>query len=57
MSYALVVVAIVTRTCVIASDVLVLATTWFRTYALKRQGDRCGVSTPLVSMLLRDGGR
>ncbi|OCH89121.1 hypothetical protein OBBRIDRAFT_733141, partial [Obba rivulosa] len=50
-----VVLAITTRVCVIVSDILVLVTTWTKTYTLKRQASRCGVQMPLVTMLLRDG--
>ncbi|EMD32690.1 hypothetical protein CERSUDRAFT_77082 [Gelatoporia subvermispora B] len=47
-------VAISTRTCVIAADILVLITTWYKTYSIKRDLTRAGIPSPLITLLLRD---
>ncbi|KAI0926274.1 hypothetical protein AcV5_008776 [Taiwanofungus camphoratus] len=46
---------IITRVCAITADVLVLATTWYKTYAIKREADLANVRVSLVTLLLRDG--
>ncbi|OCH92064.1 hypothetical protein OBBRIDRAFT_833767 [Obba rivulosa] len=43
------------RSCAIAADVIVLLVTWSKTWSVKRSADRAGISTPLVTMLLKDG--
>ncbi|OCH84034.1 hypothetical protein OBBRIDRAFT_742282, partial [Obba rivulosa] len=47
--------AIVTRAALIVADVLILAITWSKTYAIRKEAARNNVSTPLATMLLRDG--
>ncbi|OCH90647.1 hypothetical protein OBBRIDRAFT_793088 [Obba rivulosa] len=46
---------IVTRTCAITADVILLATTWVKTYSSWRSAKRNKISCPLTTMLLKDG--
>ncbi len=48
-------VTIVSRTCLITSDLLVLAITWMATYKNSREMKLLGQSTSLSSILFRDG--
>lgn len=49
------VVSLVSRISVITGDVLVLAVTWTKTARLYREGRRIKMSTPLATLLIRDG--
>ncbi|OCH86019.1 hypothetical protein OBBRIDRAFT_797601 [Obba rivulosa] len=46
---------IISRSCLIGSDAIVLAVTWARSYSTKKMVDVANVKVPLVSLLLRDG--
>ncbi|KZT71027.1 hypothetical protein DAEQUDRAFT_810281 [Daedalea quercina L-15889] len=46
---------IATRTCVIATDLLVLLVTWKATYGIRRNASALDVKTPIAVLLLRDG--
>ncbi|EMD32961.1 hypothetical protein CERSUDRAFT_77017 [Gelatoporia subvermispora B] len=43
------------RSCAIAAEVIVLLITWYKTWSVKRSADQTGISTPLATMLLKDG--
>ena len=43
------------RAALVASDVLLLAFTWAKTWRVKRETMRCGLRAPLPTLLLRDG--
>ncbi|OBZ72798.1 hypothetical protein A0H81_07334 [Grifola frondosa] len=43
------------RTCLIASDALVLAVTWSKTYQLRKAAQQAQVKASLLTLLLRDG--
>ncbi|OCH85198.1 hypothetical protein OBBRIDRAFT_331487 [Obba rivulosa] len=47
--------AVESRVCLIASDILILYTTWIKTYTIKRAATRSGIKTPLATILLKDG--
>ncbi|OCH85509.1 hypothetical protein OBBRIDRAFT_309374 [Obba rivulosa] len=48
-------VAVGTRVCVIAADVLILVVTWMATYRTYRDSVRNNIQAPLVGLLLKDG--
>lgn len=48
-------VAISTRVCAIAADVLVLVVIWKKTWHTHREAAKHDIKTPLATMLLRDG--
>jgi len=43
------------RFCLMASDILILIVTWFKTFTIKRDAHRHGIRTPLATLLLHDG--
>ncbi|EMD31432.1 hypothetical protein CERSUDRAFT_119802 [Gelatoporia subvermispora B] len=47
--------ATATRVCLITSDVIVLLTTWAKSFLMWRDARRLGIPAPLATMLLRDG--
>ncbi|KAH9926357.1 hypothetical protein B0H21DRAFT_764173 [Amylocystis lapponica] len=47
--------AISTRVCVLASDTLVVLTTWRITYGIKRAANAANMKVSLTTLLLRDG--
>lgn len=49
------VVVIATRSCVIASDVIVLLVTWYNTYESAKCPTGVNVKASLAMLLLRDG--
>ncbi|EPS94527.1 hypothetical protein FOMPIDRAFT_49807 [Fomitopsis schrenkii] len=49
------IVMIITRSCLIAADILVLIVTWKHTYILTRQAHAASLRSPMVTLLLRDG--
>ncbi|KAH9925482.1 uncharacterized protein B0H18DRAFT_1008659 [Fomitopsis serialis] len=46
---------ILTRACLIAADVFVLAVTWRNTYKIKKEASVMNMRTPTITLLLRDG--
>ncbi|OCH93585.1 hypothetical protein OBBRIDRAFT_790108 [Obba rivulosa] len=48
-------IAIGTRVCALAADVLILVMTWIKTYAIKRDADRNKIKAPLATLLIKDG--
>jgi len=44
-----------TRICVIVADTIVLLVTIFTTYGMKKDADRNNMTTPLATLLLKDG--
>ena len=48
-------VTIVSRTCIITSDLLVLAITWMATFKNSREMKLLGQRTSLSNILFRDG--
>lgn len=44
-----------TRSCTLAADVIVLITTWLRTFRDWKEARRLKVALPLSTMLFRDG--
>ena len=51
------VVDIVICVSAVSADLAVIVVTWSRTYGLWREASRQGESSPLVSIVLRDGER
>ncbi|GBE88878.1 hypothetical protein SCP_1402860 [Sparassis crispa] len=49
------ILVIVTRTSLIAADLVVLFVTWSSTYRIKREADRVNMEASLSTLLLRDG--
>ncbi|OCH88700.1 hypothetical protein OBBRIDRAFT_733874, partial [Obba rivulosa] len=48
-------VMVISRTCVVVADMLVLLVTWSKTYSIKRDAIRANTRALLATMLLRDG--
>ncbi|OCH87695.1 hypothetical protein OBBRIDRAFT_837171 [Obba rivulosa] len=48
-------VAVATRTSVIAADILILFVTWSKTYGTLRNARRSDIKVPISTLLLRDG--
>ncbi|OCH91589.1 hypothetical protein OBBRIDRAFT_792065 [Obba rivulosa] len=48
-------VAISTRVCVITADVIILLTTWLKTYSIQKHATRANMKSPLATILLVDG--
>ncbi|KAI0628579.1 hypothetical protein C8Q77DRAFT_1076640 [Trametes polyzona] len=48
-------VGIASRATALTIDTVVLVVTWMRTLSIKRESNRLGMHTPLVTLLLRDG--
>ena len=48
-------VSIVTHSCAIATDLLVVALTWIKTYEIKQISFELHVKASLTTLLLRDG--
>ncbi|KAI0087746.1 hypothetical protein BDY19DRAFT_952927, partial [Irpex rosettiformis] len=52
---SIIAVVVVNRLCVIAADVIVLLSTWIKTFRHRREMARSGFSTSIIHLLLRDG--
>lgn len=50
-----IILLVLTRSCLIASDAIILVVTWLKTYRIKREADEVNVKTSIVTLLLRDG--
>lgn len=48
-------VSTLAKAATIASDVILIALTWVKTFGINRESSKLGMRTPLATLLLRDG--